>query len=118
MTRHDLISVGFKQFETRMFKAGSDVFFQRRISDEFGIRYFVEVFHFPEIREGRQVSSASEEEWEAEINYNDGAACNPGRAALRVMAYGGVKDWSATDVLRWGNELWTRLAPNYYERND
>jgi hypothetical protein len=109
MTRDDLISAGFKEYGSHIFKCGSDVFFQQRIDDEFGVRYFVEVIHWP--------ANNGAEDWQVEVNFNDGAACNPSRAALRVLAFAGVDKWSAADVLRWADELWTRLAPNYYERN-
>ena len=111
MTKNELLEAGFKEFPS----TGSnlqpwDVLFQKRIRDENGTRYFIEVMFWQHSQFGGHDS------FSAEVNYNYGCAFHPqGRAFMKINA-NGVSDWTVDDVIRWADELWSRLCPNYYER--
>jgi len=107
--RADLLAAGFREHPNNHLVSiwKYDILFQKRITDENGTRYFVEAmaYHHPD-----------HDGWEVEVNYNDGVIFT-NLAAVRIKIFGIRCDWTAADALRWADEFWTRLCPNYYERN-
>lgn len=110
--RADLIANGFREHKndrtTSVWKY--DMLFQKKVTDENGVRYFVDAmcyFH----------QNGSVDGWEIEVNYNDGCAfCRPGMA-MKICGFALKSEWTAANVIEWADELWQRLAPSYYERN-
>lgn len=112
MTKEELITAGFKEFASQ---GGSvtqwDMLYQYRVRDQYGTRYFINVNFWQHSKYGVGVDDS----FEAEITYNDGVVWQQGRACLQVKAWS-VSDWSPQEVIRWADEMWRRLNPNYYER--
>ena len=102
-----LLAAGFKQYRPSAIDR-CDGLFQMRVRDENGTRYFINVrkWVFPE-----RVS------YDATITFNDGCTFHPAASALQVLAYG-LTEWSVADVIAWADQMWIRLSPNYYERNE
>lgn len=110
MTRQELLDVGFREFPS----TGSDlqrwdILYQKRIRDKNGTRYFIDVTFwqhskYPGGRDG----------WQVEVNYNDGCTFSPVRA---MGISGDASNITASDAIEWADQLWQRLCPNYYERD-
>ncbi len=107
MTAKELLDAGFKCFPQH--RRGYEALYQKRITDEHGTRYFIDVGFWQHTAHGGDFDG-----WAAAVNYNDGCSFHP-LTNMRITA--DVRAWTAQDVIRWADELWTRLAPNYYERD-
>lgn len=108
MNIQELLDAGFHEFKPSWDSWHQG--FQLKVKDDIGIRYFVEVYHWIETPAIRMP-----EGWEAEVIYNDGPPFSP-KHALKIQAYGGVDKWNSKDVIKWAEELWKRLKPEYYEK--
>jgi hypothetical protein len=111
MTTDELLAAGFRAFDRHSALGSWDRLYQKKVEDQCGTRYFINVYHWTHQRSPVPLPPALE----AEVCYNDGIAANPSRATVKVQAFS-VADWSVGGVIRWAEELWERLAPNYYER--
>ena len=110
LTTKDLLAAGFKGFPPDSLLT-CDELYQLRVRDDQGTRYFINCLVWR--RMDRQAA------WEIQLHYNDGCPeLHPGRAAIHITAFSGVERWTVAEVLRWADELWTRLRPAYYEKDD
>lgn len=109
MDASDLINAGFKHYPSRgdVLQRYDDLF-QIKVTDSTGTRYFLNVYRWDHTKHGW-----SHIGWEAELVSNDGATWWGEPFWIKTSC----KGKSAADVIRWGEELWERLALNYYERN-
>jgi hypothetical protein len=110
MSHDDLIAAGFKHSPSnRTILQRWDDLYQLRVRDERGTRYFLNVYRWDHTKHG-----GSHVGWEAEIVANDGAEWWDEPLWLKTSC----SDKDAAEVIRWGAELWDRLALNYYERDE
>jgi hypothetical protein len=101
-----LLAAGFRQHRPSHIDRCDDLF-QMRVRDENGTRYFINV---------RKWIFSERVSYDAQITFNDGCTFHPSSAALQVLVYG-IPEWSVADVVAWADQMWTRLTPNYYERD-
>lgn len=109
MTGDELLAAGYRSFQPNPQIDNFDVGYQKRIRDEHGTRYFINVrewWHHP-----KNVGI------DVEVTYNDCCGFYPSRAATRILIYAGVSDWTVEQVEAACNEFWERLKPDYYERD-
>jgi len=105
----ELLAAGFREHGPNMGN-NYDALFQKRIRDEHGTRYFLDVSAY--------FYTVGHIGWQVEVNYNDGCAfCKTGMA-MKIVAHSLGESWTVADIESWADELWTRLAPNYYERDE
>jgi hypothetical protein len=106
--RDDLLASGFKQFDGHSPVSSYDVLFQKRVCDEHGTRYFIDVmlWKFPD-----------HDGWQWEVNYNDGCDFSNG-VTMRIVGSPYRDDWDAAGVIAWADQLWVRLGPKFYEKNN
>jgi hypothetical protein len=110
MTRQELLDAGFREHPSNGDSVLQrwDVLYQKRIRDENGTRYFIDVMFWRHSKCGDYLDG-----WSVEINYNDGCAFSPIQG-IKVEA--SVRTETAAEVEAFAAELWQRLCPNYYER--
>lgn len=108
LTSEQLIDAGYREYPAHPPLDRFDALFQKIIRDENGTRYFINVERFDHhLYIG----------WQVKINFGDGCAFHP-KCAVEVLAYSGVQEWSPIIIESFADELWNRLNPNYYERNN
>jgi hypothetical protein len=113
MTSEELIAAGFKPFPPNPQMGDSwGVGYQKRIVDNLGTRYFIDVHKWNR----RRVAIDLPDGFEVTVSFGDGCNFHP-RAAVRIHAFAGTSNWSVPDVLSFASELWIRLGPHYYEQN-
>jgi hypothetical protein len=109
MTRDELLAAGFKECKPAAHDR-YDMLYQKRIRDEHGTRYFVNVNLWQHSKHGIDIADG----WECEVHYNDGTVFCP--EPMRMMVHG--RNMTAGLALAWAADLWERLEPAYYERDD
>ena len=106
MSEDELLAAGYRAFKPNGHDR-FDMLYSKRVTDEVGIRYAVHVRLWDFRKYG-----AGEDGWDAEVISNDGADWWVGPLWLKTSC----RDKSVAEVERWADQLWTRLALNYYER--
>ena len=108
MSDADLLAWGFTKHPNTSHIGTHDWLFQKRVTDENGTRYFVNVEQY----EWRRRFGQDRDGWMCKVTYNGGCTFWP-----KVMyVETNCDDRTPAEVLAWAAELWQRLTPNYYER--
>jgi hypothetical protein len=108
LSGEQLLEAGFREYPAHPPVDRYDALFQKRIRDANGTRYFINV---------KRYDQPDHTGWQVNINFGDGCAFHP-KCAVEITAYSGVAEWTPEIIEAFAGELWTRLCPNYYERND
>lgn len=114
MTSDELIAAGFKPFQPNI-RMGDhwNTGYQLRVRDDVGTRYFIDVLKWDTASwEG----FGRPDSYEVNLYFGNGCTFHP-QAALKIQAYSGTSDWTVEDTVKFADELWQRLSPNYYERD-
>lgn len=114
LTPDNLKAAGFKYSRQTSYKPYPTDLYQKRIRDEHGTRYFIDVWHHDQLDFDN--GTTYPRSFEVEVNYNDGCTFHPA-ACIRLKCWS-CNEWEVSDVESFAAELWNRLRPNYYERND
>ena len=108
LTDEKLIEAGFKKYiPSRIDRY--DSLFQLKVTDEIGIKYFIDVEKWDMTKLGQSDNAG----WQVELNFNEGSSWHS-PACIQVIA-GNVEFWTVQNILDWAEGVWKRLEPSYYE---
>ena len=106
--QEDLISRGYKKYISegnKIFKM-TDTLFQKRISDEKGKKYYIDLWYYPAGRHG-QISLP--ESIQAEVQFHDGDGTTEENINVQLF----IKDIDKIEEVF--ENMWQKLGLNYYE---